>query len=296
MIRYVHVDSVGMVWSAQQNEIAALAAFDVDEFVDSLTSNDAYDWRIIGAHQNINLIMRLHQDLANSTVYLTSPRVVGPRRYLNDGRYCIYRAQQSALPRSAGGWNKLTAEQAAIYNLATYERTPASLQLFSEVIGNQWFCKLMSFIPGLYLPAVAELATSVLDPRWFIDPKNPDRCSALKRYLGVSPAVVKRMLAGAVTPLHQRCKLVHAAWYTNIEPKHIVKPNYFLHRILFKRGGKLDGWVSAANKFVEFLNRAWLDQIYKTEYKNNSESLFSPELFFKDSEVEAYQDYLASLA
>jgi hypothetical protein len=296
VIRYAHVDSVGLVWSAGQNEIAALSAFDVDEFVDGLKLSDDCTWRIIGAQQNVNLIARLYQELLAAEIQLATPRLVGARRNLSDGRYSIFCAQQSQLPRSAGGWNKLSEQQASIYNLATYQRSSDSLQLFSDVISEHWFCKLLSFIPGLYLPAVAEIATAVLDPRWFIDPKKPDRCSALKRYLGISPAVVKAMLAGASSPLHQRCKLTHAAWYTSIDPKQIVKPGHFLHRILYKRGGKLDGWVSATNKFVEFFNRAWLDQLSKTENKNKADAMFLPELFFKNSEVEAYADYVASLA
>lgn len=295
MITYVHVDNYGLVWAAQQNEIASLEAYEIDEFVDKLKADDDRSWRVVAARQNVNLVARLYQDLRAGSVYLASPRLVGAKRHLSDGRYVIYRAQQAAIPRTAGGWNKLTAEQAAIYNLATYDNTVDTQDLFSKIIENQWFCKLLSFIPGLHLPAVAALAVEVLDPRWFIDPKNPDRCSAIKRYLGISPAIIRRMLDGGTSQLQYRCKLVHAAWYTNIEPKHVMKPNYFLHRILYKRGGKLDGWVAAANKFVEFFNRAWLDQIHRTESKSN-ESFFSPELFFKNSEVEAYEDYVASLA
>jgi hypothetical protein len=294
LIRYVHVDNVGLVWSAGVNEIATLAAFDADEFVDSLPANTEQSWRLIGTHQNINLILRLHQDLPNASVYLTTPQVVETRRLLSDARYSIFCAQQSALPKSLGGWHQLTENQASIYNLATYQRTESTVPLFEAVISKHKFCRVLNFIPNLYLRAVAELATYILDPRWFVDVKNPDRCSKLKKFLGISPGIVTKMLQGNTSTICYRCKLVHAAWYTKIAPSDLEKPNFFLHRILDARSASINGWLAAANKFVEFMFRAWLAEL---EHENNINDFdfFDPDLFFKGSELAAYREHAKSI-
>lgn len=295
MIKYAHADSLGMVWTADHGEVATLASFDVDEFVDGQAVDAEYNWRIIGTAQNVQLIVRLYQDLPASQIYLTTPRVVLNRKDLVDPRYSIFCAQQSLLPRSLGGWHKMTKKHADIYNLATYARNEESETLFSNVISQYKFCKLLNFIPDLYLPALAKLTACILDPRWFIAPSNPDRCSALKRYLGISPAVIKKMIAGKSDPLHYRCKLVHAAWYTAVNPDIISEPNYFLHRILYAKGAQLNGWLAAANRFVDFFYRVWLSELNEIEYGDKKHSVFLPEMFFKPKELDAFTKHAASV-
>jgi hypothetical protein len=156
--------------------------------------------------------------------------------------------------------------------------------------------KALTFIPTLDAEVAAQLLATIVDPRWYVDRKSPDRAAKLELFLGLTPQV-QTSVSTPKRLLHKgrelRCANVLRAWKT-AEPDAIDlhDPANFLYRIHKAAKGGAKGDLRASQAFVRYLRYNWLDGIENR--RGTKDGLFAPNLFFKTpAERAAYAEHMS---
>lgn len=258
--------------------------------------------RILGLPQNAELITALYLRRHKREIHaveVAGLNVLHSLDELSDPVTILRRMRAVDISSAAGGWHVLS-----VHDYPTYAMLARMLRtnfVFDEPAKAYFQIhpvrKAAQFIPTLSDADTAKLLTTIIDPRWFVDRRSPDRTGKLELYLGLTPTVQKRV-ADSTVILHKhrefRCAGVLAAWKTkNPEEVDLHDPANFLYRICTKNKDKAIGDLRASQAFVKYLRYNWLDVL--NSRKGVHDGIFVPNMFFKTpAECAAYETHMAT--
>jgi len=258
--------------------------------------------RIIGIAQNAELISALYLKSNNKEmrgVEIAGPNILHEPAELNDPSIVLSRMRSVDIAPAAGGWHKLSLHDYPTY--AMLSRMLRNKFVFDEAAETYFHIhpvrKALLFIPTISEPNVAKLLTIIIDPRWYVDRRAPDRAAKLELYLGLTPqtqACVSRPEHLLIKTREFRCQTVLSAWKTKpADAVDIQDPANFLYRIHNAVGGNAKGDLRASQAFVRYLRYNWLSAL-ETRL-GVKDGLFVPKMFFKTpAECASYTDYMST--
>jgi hypothetical protein len=146
----------------------------------------------------------------------------------------------------------------------------------------------ISFINTLNCEYACKLLNEIVDPRWFIHPRRPERLSRLYSYLGLTPANVHAILrSGAGDRYIERANIAVKSWY---DPSVAINddPRGFLGRTSVGAKDQVVGVLRATQRFVALAATYWLGVVTKA----HPEAGFQASLFFHEAEeVSAFEHH-----
>lgn len=292
----LHVDPNGFVWAAAGAAPPQNTNKDVATFLElDGIKGFGTQARIIGIARNAALISGLHLRRAQREV--VSVEIAGPNILRNMAEadfpeIAVRRMRSVVISSAAGGWHQLSSDEYPVYamlsrSLADMAAPDTALQTYFRLHPAY---VAASFIPTLSVPMAAQLFCTIIDPRWYVDTRAPDRTGKLELYLGLTPrtqALVsssdKKIITG-----HRafKCASVLATWKTKpVDAVDKTNPANFLYRIQEYYGGGHIGDLRASQSFIRYIRHNWLAAIEKR--KGPKDGLFIPERFFLTVEEQA---------
>lgn len=303
----LHTDPTGIVWYCRGIEAPQSSGKAVDTFTLSpMCSARSAIFRILGVPQNAELLCTLFLRATQREIHaveLAGPNVVSDRFNELDAQQVVMRMNGIRAAASCGGWHEMTAADYHIYALlARFIRNNYVFDAPAHIhFGSHPIAKLMAFIPTLSEPDAALVAAAIIDPRWFVDRRKTEALKNVLFYLGLTPAVQKRVSDKScilAKSRELRCARVLAAWKSrDIPPEKIdlQNPANFLYRIWSAAGGGSKGDLRASQAFVQYVISNWFAS---TDRRGGvHDELFAADLYFKTpTEQNAYKQYAASIA
>lgn len=247
--------------------------------------------RVLGVAQNAELISSLY--LRKTRREMASISVAGPNiceslLELDDPVTTLTRMRDVYYAASRGGWHELTDIEYGIYALLSRKRRnpdwfDKTTKMFYQ---THPLYKVLNFVENVSHEHAADLLTTIIDPRWYVDTRRPDNPSKLNLYLGLTPKAQNRVsnLNRLITRGRDfRCAMVLNCWKTQ-DPARVNfdKPNNFLWRIWRKAGEGAKGDLRASQAFIHYLRSNWLEVI--TQRKIGADVFFLQNGFFKSPE------------
>lgn len=296
LILKVHTAPDGKVWYLDGDRLPENSGKSVAEFMDSQVVRRADKVRILGVPSNAELALQMYNrklkdelgsvEVCSPLACETSARREKPEAVLFDLR------KFSGLP-SMGGWHEFCETDYPSYAIAVnLERKADSGHLLRFLKDHPvWYA--VAGIPHLSSLALCRLIGTVLDPRFFIDPEEPDRLSKLEAFLGLDPKIA--IVGGkndTTSKQYFRYQLVLDCWKHDEPGKDTAAalPELFVWKAYYDAGGGWKGDLRAGQKFVQYLRHTWLDALYPR--KPWVEPLFAPEHFFNKEGVIWYKRQL----
>lgn len=298
----LHIPTSGIVWYADGLNPAECSNMRTEEFLNShIVSSLGLSVRILGVPQNAELIAALYSRKKHKklgSIYIAGPNVCESLLELDDPPLAFRRMRDAFMATSCGGWHQMTDGDAAVYNLILRMNRQSD---WFDIIGRAYYemhpvYKAVNFIPHIEHRNVAQLMTTIIDPRWYVDRRRPENPNKLKLFLGLTPKTQRRVSdAGKIVYKGRdlRCAIVLNCWKTvAADAVDFDLPANFLWRIYRANGGGLRGDLRASQAFVGYLRSHWLEGI--ASHRGLQNELFLPEKFFKsDTERQAYYDKMA---
>lgn len=291
----LHTDSSGRIWSAIGAKAPQCSSTVLSDLANHEMWNSSAVVRVVGTEENAPLLVWLYarRELLHITrLDVGGPQVCETKSELHDPEVTLYRMRQCLLPAAAGGWHRFNATDFCTYQLtvASAGRDHAKMLLLLE---QHPLWTPLSFVPDLCKETVAEIIGMVIDPRWYVTVKRPDRLSRFRRFLGLedvnsnsgrTPAErMARMARKSRAALLLRCW--QAATPSPIE---MEMPRNFLWRVYRDAGGGERGCTRATQYFAYFLFHVWRNAVSPT-----ADGLFDPSAIFKSpAEVAAFALHL----
>ena len=302
LVTKLHTAVAGNIWYCRGNESVTDSGLKIDEFLRlPLASGFGNIFRLLGTAQNAELIAALYTRRKHNEV--RAVEVAGPNAVPGAGEpekpvLIIMQLRSLMASSAAGGWHEVTMLDYPTYALiARLQRNHAT---FDEAVEN--YLRLhpayyaLSFIPTLCPIALAQLLVSIVDPRWFVYPETRDSAGKLFLFLGLTPAVQKKVSDSKA--LISRVRAVRAAHVLNswktVAPEDIdiKKPENFLYRIWYDAGGGWRGDLRASQAFIRYMRDNWLAGLDKRV--GRSDGLFAPDIYFKTpEEMVAFKRHMA---
>lgn len=298
----LHTDAQGHVWYATGINAAKNSSQIVDTFLlSSVVNGMGMRIRILGVPQNAELITSLYLRRRKNevaSVEVAGPNICETREELADPETVMHRMRATPLTSACGGWHPLGDGDYLTYaliarlqrNNGVYDTTAAAYLNAHPVF------HALTFIPTLSPQHVALVLKAIVDPRWYVDRRAPERQGKLELYMGLTPGVQKRVSDSDALlhkPREMRCAAVLDAW-KNKHPGAVdlAEPRNFLYRVHHAAGGGTKGDLRASQTFLRYLRYNWLDAADKR--RGAKDGLFAPELFFKTpGEQETYRQHMA---
>ena len=257
--------------------------------------------RVLGLPQNAELIsalyLRRHKNEINR-VEIAGPNVLHTPEDIDDPQIVLRRMRSVDVASAAGGWHTLSVHDYPTYAiLGRMQRTNFVFDDAAQAYFRMHPAhKALTFIPTLDAEVAAQLLATIVDPRWYVDRKSPDRAAKLELFLGLTPQV-QTSVSTPKRLLHKgrelRCANVLRTWKT-VEPDAVdlQHPANFLYRIHKAAKGGPKGDLRASQAFVRYLRYNWLDGIENR--RGTKDGLFAPNLFFKTpAERAAYAEHMS---
>lgn len=298
----LHLAPDGCVWyaagfGAPRSSGQKIAAF----LSSSVLAGGRVRVRLLGIPENATLIMALHMRHRGhevDTVELAGPNICDNRAELDDPELALHRMRVCTLPAAVGGWHPLTDTEYLTYALiARLDKTNGELDIQARVhLLSMPIYRALSFVPTLSEPQAASLIVEIVDPRWYVDRRAPDRQGKLDLFMGLTPAAQRRV-SGSATVLYKprelRCARVLTTWKTvEADVVDLNDPRNFLYRIYNAAKGGWRGDLRASQAFLRYLRYNWLESLEQRRGKRDR--LFAPEWFFKSpAEIEGYLKHTA---
>jgi hypothetical protein len=297
----LHTANDGKVWYAKGISAAKNSDQIADSFLLSpVISGVGLTFRVLGVRQNAELIcalyLRRHKGEVRS-IEIAGPNILESQYELENPELVLQRMRTAVVAPACGGWHSLT-----LHDYPTYAMLARMLRTNYEYDENtqQYFqmhpvSKALAFIPTLSPSAAAKLLIYIIDPRWYIDRRRPDRIKKLELFLGLTPAIQSKVSNSKklLTKTREfRCSAVLNSWKTKpIKDVDLKAPANFLYRIHQAAGGGMKGDLRASQAFIRYVNDNWLAGLERR--KGVRDGLFAPNLFFKTpAEMEAYEYYM----
>ena len=296
----LHTAENGHVWYSKAISPPTDSKQIVDEFMLSpVLEGMGLCVRVLGMPQNAELISALYLRRYKNEV--RALEVAGPQLLHacdNDPKLVIIKMRELTAAPACGGWHPLSMLDYPTYAmLARMRRTNF---VFDDAANTYYHLhpvyRSLLFIPTIDSAEVAKLLTTIIDPRWYVDLRMPERSSKLELFLGLTPKTQTRV-ADLTQILKRsrefRCSNVLACWKT-VDPDTVdlTAPANFLYRVYKAAGGGAKGDLRASQSFVRYLRYNWLAGLESRV--GVKDGLFAPDLFFKSSaEVESYTQHMA---
>lgn len=297
----LHTALDGMVWYSRGIGPPCNSGKTVDTFLlSAVLSGMGVCVRVLGTARNAELIASLYIRQHKSEI--RSIEVAGPNTLQNsqdvdDPRSVLRQLRQIALSPAAGGWHQLTLADYPTYALLA--RMTRSNFLFDSAAETYLrlhpVYRALTFIPTVSLPSAAKLLVDIVDPRWYVDSRMPDRAAKLELFLGLTPQIQTAVsnTDNILTKRREfRCAGVLNTWKTlSADEVDMHAPENFLYRVYAFHSGGPKGDLRASQAFVRYLRYNWLAAL---ENRNGArDGLFAPDLFFKmPGEIETYKKHM----
>ena len=201
---------------------------------------------------------------------------------------------------SQGGWHDLTRHDYVSYSLcqSIFEARGRCTGIAEKFLKAHPAWPALSFLPTLDQSRAALMLALLVDPRWYIDPENPDRSARLKSYFGLgcgrgdaSPirlmeAILdQKRLSPELTRKAAKIQIVLDTWAgldRDPDPLGAIghHPRNFLWRVALEAPSRAVGLVRACHVFLRFLSEFWVSAV-----SGGHPDLFVPELFFRDPAI-----------
>lgn len=297
----LHTAKDGKVWYASSINTAQNSEQILDAFLLSpVVTGMGLRVRVLGVPQNAELITALY--LRRNKNEVISVEVAGPNicespEELDDPETVLYRMRSTALASACGGWHPVGEADYLTY--ALIGRLRRTGDTFDSVAATYFSAhpvyRALSYIPTLSGAHAAQVMKTIVDPRWYVDRRAPERQGKLELYMGLTPATQKQVSDETkllVKPRELRCSSVLEAWKTHHPGAvDLTDPRNFLYRIHKAAGSGIKGDLRASQAFLRYLRYNWLAAADKR--KGAKDGLFAPELFFKTpGERETYERYM----
>lgn len=299
----LHVDAAGIVWHVTGIDAPQNSGKSVDTFLySSPLLRFSSNVRVLGLAQNAELITSLYlrkRQRELGSILIAGPNVCESNLELQDPYIALMRMRESFLTPACGGWHVMTEADYATYALIS--KTRQSAEWFDTPARAFYTAHpahtALQFIPDLSQRDAAVLLTMIIDPRWYVDRRIPDRKSKLLLYLGLTPKIQRRVSDGSTLirgGRDLRCATVLNCWKT----KHsgtidYALPQNFIWRIWQKAGGGAKGDLRASQAFIHYLKMNWLDAL--VQRPGARDYMFSANNFFKtEEERDAYLKHMSA--
>lgn len=257
--------------------------------------------RLLGIARNAELITTLYLRRRKNevvSVEVAGPNICESPAELEDPAMTLLRMRSTQLSPACGGWHAVTDRDYPTYALLARMRRQHSLfdATTSAYLHAHPVFHAMQLIPTLCEERLSQLLIDIIDPRWFVDRRAPDRASKLELYLGLTPAVQYRVSDPdqiITRPRELRAATVLGAWKTQgYHDVDVADPRNFLYRIYAASGGGPRGDLRAGQALIRYLRYNWLDAVERRP--GVRDGLFAPEMFFKTpAEIESYRLHMA---
>jgi hypothetical protein len=297
----LHTADNGHVWYARGIEPPVNSELVVDAFLNSsVISGFGVTVRILGLPQNAELLsalyLRRHKNEVRA-VEVAGPNVLHAMIELQDPATVLRRMRSVDISLAAGGWHTVSTHDYPTYAmLARMLRTnfvfDAPAKAYFQIHPAR---KAALFIGTLSEPETAKLLTTIVDPRWYVDRRSPDRSGKLELFLGLTPQVQARVSSATCILQRQRefrCANVLAAWKTKpVEEVDLHDPSNFLYRIYVAAKGGVRGDLRGSQAFIRYLRYSWLEVL--NTRKGAHDGIFVPSMFFKTpAECLSYSEHM----
>ncbi|NBT75173.1 hypothetical protein EBZ80_15230 [bacterium] len=300
----LHTHSDGRIWYSSGLGPATNSEQLLDSFLLSPVLNGlGVQVRILGLPQNAELISAMYLRRYKNeirVVEVAGPNVLHTPDDINDPQIVLRRMRSVDIASAAGGWHAVSVHDYPTYAmLARMLRTNFVFDDAAQAyLKMHPAYKALLFIPTLSDEVAAQLLTTIVDPRWYVDRRAPDRAAKLELYLGLTPQVQARVSSPKLLTRGRelRCATVLRAWKT-VPPEAVdlTLPANFLYRIHKAAGGDAKGDLRASQAFVRYLRYNWLAGLESR--KGTKDGLFAPNLFFKTpAERAAYAEHMSKKA
>lgn len=298
----LHTAQDGCVWYAKNISPPKNSGVIVDEFLlNPLLSGFGNVIRILGAPQNAELISALYLRRYKGEILgveVAGPNILNNLLELEDPKSVLMQMRQTAISPACGGWHSVTMHDYPTY--AMLARMLRTNFVFDEAATAYLHIhpahKALKFIPTINEAELARLLTTVIDPRWYVDKRLPERAAKLELFLGLTPQIQEKVSNPDCLLKRNRefrCATVLATWKSKAESSvDLSEPANFLYRIHKAAGGGARGDLRASQAFVRYLRHNWLAGL---EARHGvKDGLFAPNLFFKSpAEITAYTGHMA---
>lgn len=297
----LHTGPDNMVWYAKNIGPPTNSGKIADEFLRStLLAGFGGHVRMIGFPANAELISALYLRRYKgeiACVEVAGPNILNNAQDVADPKVALLQMRTTELSSACGGWHTVSMNDYPTY--AMLARLTRLNFEFDDAAQAYLYIhpayKAARFIPGINEENLSRLLTTIIDPRWYVDRRLPDRAAKLELFLGLTPQIQERVSNAACILKRTRefrCVTVLNTWKTQaVEPVDLNDPANFLYRIYAAAGGGPRGDLRASQAFVRYLRHNWLAGLEVR--KGVKDGLFAPNLFFKSpAEIAAYEDHM----
>lgn len=297
----LHTAPDGCVWYSKNIGPPVNSEKIADEFLRSPTWAElGKTVRIIGVPQNAELISALYlrrHKREVAAVEVAGPNILNNKDDLADPKIVLLQMRAVGLSAACGGWHPVSMHDYPTYamlarlnraNFAFDSAAVSYLQMHPAY-------KAARFIPTLNEEALARLLTAIIDPRWYVDKRLPERAAKLELFLGLTPQIQEHVSTPTRILKRQRefrCLIVLNTWRVkDLASVDLTNPANFLYRIYNAAGGGARGELRASQALVRYLRHTWLAGLETR--RGAQDGLFAPNLFFKTpAEIEAYNRHI----
>jgi hypothetical protein len=297
----LHTDKNQHVWYAKNIGPPANSGVIADEFLRmSVITGLGNAVRLLGVSSNAELISELY--LRRHKGEIRSVEVAGPNMLdrvddMDDPRAVLMQMRRADSAPACGGWHSVTPQDYPTYAMmARMLRTNFVFDTpTASYLRMHPAYRALTFIPTLQRLDVARLLTIIIDPRWYVDRRMPERAAKLELYLGLTPQIQTRVSAPNCFLKRNRefrCATVLWAWRgEKPERVDLENPANFLYRIYKAAGGGAKGELRASQAFIRYLRHNWLAALDLRHGPHDP--LFAPDLFFKfKEEIDAFEAHM----
>lgn len=297
----LHTDKNQHVWYSKNIGPPVNSGVIVDEFLRlPVVTGLGNAVRLLGVPQNAELISELY--LRRHKGEIRAVEVAGPNMLervadMDDPQSVLLQMRRADSAPACGGWHVVTAQDYPTYAMMarmlrtnfTFDTATAAYLRMHPVY------RALTFIPTLQRLDVARLLTIIIDPRWYVDRRMPERAAKLELYLGLTPQVQTRVSAPNCFLRRNRefrCATVLWSWRgESVDRADLENPANFLYRIQRAAGGGPKGDLRASQAFIRYLRYNWLAAL--DSRSGPHEPLFAPDLFFKSKdEIDAFEAHM----
>ncbi len=277
---HLHVTPSGELWAAEDGGAPRPAAGGLPGFLERPAVPKGAVVRVSGEAGNADLILRLwacREAGVVRDVQVCSPLAVSSVKRRGHPESAFADLQAWSARPSCGGWRTVEPADVDAYRLAVaaargerlaphLARHPARFAVETASLDGE---------------RAAALLAALVDPRFYIDPADPDRFSKMESFLGLNPDTASGAAPGGRH--RQRYDLVTAAWKHSRPSAEDASrtPGLFLWDVFYRRGANWQAELKAGQTLIRYLRHLWLDELYRGRV---AEGLFVATHFFdKDS-------------
>jgi len=297
----LHTGPDNLVWYAKNIGPPINSGKIADEFLrSSVLTGFGGHVRLIGTPANAELISALYlrrhkREIA--CVEVAGPNILNSVQDVKDPQLALMQMRVAGLSSACGGWHPVSMSDYPTY--AMLSRLTRLNFEFDEAVQTYLRAhpvyKAAAFIPTLSAAHFAQLLTTIIDPRWYVDRRLPERAAKLELFLGLTPQVQDHVSTPTIILKRTRefrCATVLNTWKTQqAENVDTSNPANFLYRIYTAAGAGTRGDLRASQAFIRYLRHNWL-AVLDTR-RGAKDGLFAPNLFFKTpAEIAAYDEHM----